>query len=94
MRTILAAASVEGYLRQEKYKFMKEASDVPESSADLLRQVKEALKTIGLNNNAITVDDTFTETRVSLCIVRRRRSSLCCVSTALSKLDSKITQVN
>jgi hypothetical protein len=57
VRTILAAASVEECLRRHNYKFEKEASIVPEFSADLLKAVRATMESISIEYNATTFAD-------------------------------------
>jgi hypothetical protein len=57
VRTILAAATVEGCLRRHNYKFEKEASSVPEFSADLLKAVRATIENISIEHNATTFAD-------------------------------------
>jgi hypothetical protein len=45
VRSLLAAAAVEGYLRDDNHKFLKETQEVPNFSVDLLKAVKATLKT-------------------------------------------------
>ncbi|KAI9764095.1 MAG: hypothetical protein M1840_008900 [Geoglossum simile] len=46
VRRVLATASVEGYIRRNKHKFLKEILEAPNFAADLLLEVKETLKTV------------------------------------------------
>jgi hypothetical protein len=46
VRGILAAAAVEGYLREVNFKFLKETLEVPDFSADLLKAVRVTLGSI------------------------------------------------
>jgi hypothetical protein len=46
VRILLAAEAVEGYLRFDKHKFLKECREIPAFSADLLAAVKDTLKTV------------------------------------------------
>jgi hypothetical protein len=46
VRKIFAIAAVEGYIRRNKHKFLKEIYDCPDFGVDLLLEVKEALKTV------------------------------------------------
>jgi hypothetical protein len=46
VRSLLAAAAVEGYLRDDNYRFLKETQEVPNFSADLLKAVKATLKSL------------------------------------------------
>jgi hypothetical protein len=45
VRRVLATAAVEGYLRSDKPKFLKEIREIPSFAVDLLMEVKETLKT-------------------------------------------------
>jgi predicted Zn-dependent protease len=46
VRKILAATSVKGYLKKDKYKFEKETKEILGFSSNLLKEVKNALKTL------------------------------------------------
>jgi len=46
VRSILAMASVDGYLRHDNHKFLRESQEVQSFSADLLESVKATLKTL------------------------------------------------
>jgi hypothetical protein len=50
VRGILAAAAVEGYLRNDYPKFLREAQEVPNFSFDLLKSVKATLKTLSFDD--------------------------------------------
>jgi hypothetical protein len=57
VRRTFAAASVEGYLRQEDgHKFSKETQEIPNFAADLLKAVRATLKTLTYVDN-ITFED-------------------------------------
>ena len=55
--TILAVASVKECLRRYNYKFEKEASIVPEFSADLLKAVRVTIESISIEYNVTTFTD-------------------------------------
>jgi hypothetical protein len=57
----LAAATVEGYLRCDNYKFSKEAEELNSFSVDLLKVVNATLKTLTYNKigGGITFKDSF-----------------------------------
>lgn len=57
VRSILAAAAVKGYLRDDNYRFQKETQEVPNFSADLLKAVKATLKSLTITHSSITVKD-------------------------------------
>jgi len=57
VRSILAAAAVKGYLRDDNYRFLKETQEVPNFSADLLKAVKATLKSLTISYTSITVKD-------------------------------------
>jgi len=48
VRAIFAMAAVEGYLRSDKHKFLKETRDVPNFAFDVLKAVKLTLLTLRL----------------------------------------------
>jgi hypothetical protein len=48
VRSTPAIAAVEGYLKHDNYKFLKETVEVPSFSIDLLKSVKATLKTLKL----------------------------------------------
>jgi hypothetical protein len=68
VRGILAAAAVEGYLRQEQdnYKFLRETSEVPDFSVDLLKAVRATLKSIAYEECRITFKDPISGMRLRL----------------------------
>jgi uncharacterized protein YggU (UPF0235/DUF167 family) len=52
--------AVEGYLKHDNYKFLKETVEVPSFSIDLLKSVKATLKTLkldGIRGQSITCKD-------------------------------------
>ena len=57
VRSMLASAAVEGYLRDDNHKFRKEAQDVPNFSADLLKAVRTTLKNLAYRNSEIQFED-------------------------------------
>ena len=57
VRSLLAAAAVEGYLQHDNHKFLKEIQEVPNFSADLLKAVKATLKSITTSDDYIYVKD-------------------------------------
>jgi len=66
VRGVLASASVEGYLRQDSYKFGKELSKVPGFSVDLLKAVRDTLKSLCYENGRNTFEDPISEVRLRL----------------------------
>lgn len=66
VRAILAAATVEGCLRQHNYKFEREASRVPEFSVDLLKAVRATIESITIEYNATTFEDPISRVRLGL----------------------------
>jgi hypothetical protein len=61
---ILAAASVEGYLRDENYKFVQETHEYPTFGADLLQEVKSTLNRIESATRKTTFEDPISGKRV------------------------------
>jgi hypothetical protein len=57
VRTILATAAVEGYLRHDNHKFREEAQNIPNFSVDLLKAVKTTLKGLIYKDYAIKFED-------------------------------------
>jgi hypothetical protein len=57
IRKVLAIAAVEGYIRRNKHKFVKEICSSPNFAADLLLEVKETLKTVNSGESNITFKD-------------------------------------
>ena len=66
VRQLLAEATVEGYLQQANYKFLKEAHDVPHFSKDLLKAIKLTLATLKSKDSAIIVTDPITDVAIKL----------------------------
>jgi len=61
VRKVLAVAAVEGYIRCNEHKFLKEIRESPNFAADLLLEVKETLKTVNLGEPHLTFIDPFSE---------------------------------
>lgn len=59
IRKVLAIAAVEGYIRRNEHKFLKEIRDSPNFAADLLLEVKETLMTVVSSGSIITFKDPF-----------------------------------
>ncbi|PQE15064.1 BTB POZ fold protein [Rutstroemia sp. NJR-2017a BVV2] len=59
VRKILVIAAVEGYIRRNKHKFLKEICVSPDFAVDLLLEVKETLKTVASENTKISFEDPF-----------------------------------
>lgn len=57
MRRILAVASVEGYLRDENYKFVHAAQEYAAFGADLLREIRETMNGLQFAENRATFED-------------------------------------
>ena len=66
VRAILAAATVEGCLRQHNYKFEREASRIPEFSVDLLKAVRATIESITIEYSATTFEDPISGVRLGL----------------------------
>jgi hypothetical protein len=66
VRAILAAATVEGFLRQHTYKFQREASKVPGFSVDLLKAMRATMESITIESNATTFEDPISRVRLRL----------------------------
>jgi hypothetical protein len=66
VRGVLATASVEGYLRQDSCKFLREISEVPGFSVDLLRAVKATLESIYHGSGGNTFEDPISGLRLKL----------------------------
>jgi energy-converting hydrogenase A subunit M len=63
VRRILAAASVEGYLKKKEYKFVRVARDHASFGADLLEEVRQTLSSLKVVRNNLlgaTVEDPIT----------------------------------
>ncbi|KAH6717800.1 hypothetical protein BKA61DRAFT_653312 [Leptodontidium sp. MPI-SDFR-AT-0119] len=59
VRKVLAIAAVEGYIRLNHYKFLKEIRTSPNFAVDLLLEVKETLKTVTSGEPNITFIEPF-----------------------------------
>ncbi|KAJ6126275.1 hypothetical protein N7471_010768 [Penicillium samsonianum] len=57
VRCMLATASVEGFLRNENYKFAEETQNYPTFGADLLREVRVVLRGLKIAHHHVTVED-------------------------------------
>ncbi|KAH8787737.1 hypothetical protein BGZ57DRAFT_755170, partial [Hyaloscypha finlandica] len=66
VRAIIAAATIEGYLRQHRYKFEKEAASVPEFAFDLLKALRATTETITCRSIPVTFKDPISRTRLKL----------------------------
>ena len=66
MRAILAAAVVEGYLRQDNCKFLRETSKVLDFLVDLLKAVRATIKSIAYEFNTLTFEDPISGVRLGL----------------------------
>jgi hypothetical protein len=66
VRVILAAAAVEGYLRQDNCKFLTETPKVPEFLADLLKAVRATIKNIAHESYYFTFEDPISGVRLRL----------------------------
>ena len=66
VRRMVAAASVEGYLRNEKYKFADEIQKYPTFAADLLEITRMVLKKLRTEQNGHVVDDPLSGRKVSI----------------------------
>jgi hypothetical protein len=60
VRGMLASAAVEGFIQEDKHKFIKETEDVHEFAVDLLGEVKTALKSLKNGTAGITFKDPIT----------------------------------
>ncbi|KAJ5882782.1 uncharacterized protein N7473_011044 [Penicillium subrubescens] len=65
VRHVLAKASVEGYLRQQDYKFFEETQLYPSFGADLLAEVSMALGGL-ISNSNVAFEDPISGVRVEL----------------------------
>jgi hypothetical protein len=65
VRRVLAAASVEGYLRQQNHKFVKETQRYPSFGADLLAEVSMALDGL-MSASKVACDDPISGARVEI----------------------------
>jgi hypothetical protein len=59
VRKILASAAVEGYIRLNQHKFLKEIRASPNFAVDLLLEVKETLKTVHSGEPNLTFKEPF-----------------------------------
>jgi hypothetical protein len=59
IRKVLATAAVERYIRRHKHKFLSEIRKAPNFAVDLLLEVKETLKIVGIGNPKLTFRDPF-----------------------------------
>lgn len=66
VRSVIAAASVEGYFISASHKFAKEAREHPTFGADLLEQVRWTLHTLSCKGNYAAVDDPIDGRQVTL----------------------------
>ncbi|KAJ5835738.1 hypothetical protein N7447_001764 [Penicillium robsamsonii] len=66
VRCILAAASVEGYLRDENYKFVQETQEYPTFGADLLQEVRSTLSRLESTHRDTTFKDPISGMRMSV----------------------------
>jgi hypothetical protein len=66
VRHVLAAASVEGYLRDENHKFAQEARAYPTFGADVLHELRKALNSLKVVNSAATVEDPISGKRLEI----------------------------
>jgi hypothetical protein len=57
VRSILATAAVEGYLRHDNHKFREEAQNIPNFSVDLLKAVRTTLKKLTYKDYKILFED-------------------------------------
>lgn len=66
VRRILASASVEGYLRDENYKFMQETHQHPNFGADLLQEVRSTLGKLKVTKHKMILEDPISGTEISM----------------------------
>ncbi|KAL2841265.1 hypothetical protein BJY01DRAFT_249615 [Aspergillus pseudoustus] len=65
IRLLLARAAINAYLNSDDFRFSRETQDVPEFAADLLQELRVALKSIECDDNSgRTYHDPFTETKL------------------------------
>ena len=57
VRKVLATAAVEGYVRRDRYKFLKEIREAPDFVVNLLLEIKETLKTVAISESKISFTD-------------------------------------
>ncbi|KAJ5771481.1 uncharacterized protein N7511_003532 [Penicillium nucicola] len=63
---IIAAASVEGYLRSKNYKFVQETLEYPIFGADLLQEVRSTLDGRKVTKGEAKLDDPISGTEISI----------------------------
>lgn len=63
VRHVLAAASIDGYFRDENHKF-EEVQAYPTFGADVLQEVRKVLNTLKVVNSAATVEDPLSGKRL------------------------------
>jgi len=66
VRGVLAAAAVEGYLRADNCKFLKETLEVPDFSVDLLKVVRATLGSVKYEEYKTTFEDPISGNRLKL----------------------------
>lgn len=59
VRKVLVTAAVEGYIRRDKHRLLKEIRESPNFAVDLLLQVKETLKTVDSDEANLTFKEPF-----------------------------------
>jgi hypothetical protein len=57
IRKVLAAAAVEGYVRHDRQKFLKEIREAPDFAVELLMEIKETLKTVTISESKLSFTD-------------------------------------
>ena len=57
VRKVLATATVEGYVRRNRHKFLKEIREAPDFAVDLLMELKETLKTVTIRESKVSFID-------------------------------------
>jgi hypothetical protein len=65
----LAMAAVEGYLRYNRYKFLRDTQEVPSFSIDLLKSVKATLNTLSVGGYSAFCKDPLS--RGIVCLVQQ-----------------------
>ncbi|KAJ5628274.1 hypothetical protein N7490_010502 [Penicillium lividum] len=66
VRRVLAAASVEGYLRGANYKFVQETQEHPTFGADLLQEVRSTLGGLKVSKRVTSLEDPISGTEISI----------------------------
>ncbi|KAJ5493929.1 hypothetical protein N7463_010016 [Penicillium fimorum] len=66
VRRILAAASVEGFLRDKNYKFVQETQEYPTFGADLLQEVRSTLCGLKITRRETKLEDPISGTEISI----------------------------